>query len=369
MQKYRNWLAVLLLASLASIAWAQGGPQSANIFEVPKDSQAERQQTQPGNNAPVWREVQAGTPQYTSVRGVDAGVLIQPPARFVTQENATTAGEAWRLFRNGPVTLYGSLALTLVVLAIALFYWRKGTIKLHSPPSGKVIERFTAIERTVHWTVAISFVILSVSGLVLLFGKHVLLPVIGYSLFAFLTQILKQMHNFVGPVFVLGLIVIFITFVRDNFPSPKDWLWVRKAGGLASGEHIPSDRFNAGEKVWFWMGVLVLGGVIGVSGLVLDFPNFLQSRSTMQFYHAIHVVGSLIFMCLALGHIYMGTIGMQGAYRAMRYGYVDETWAREHHEYWYNDVKAGKIPAVRTPAGREAVEQGIAAARAAVSGE
>jgi formate dehydrogenase subunit gamma len=369
MRIINRWCAAFAAVLACSGVLAQGGPQPANIFEVPKDSQVQRQQTQPGNNAPMWREVQAGTPQYTTAQGIDAGILIQPPAKFVTQQNATTAGEAWRQFRNGPVTIYGGLAVLFVALAIGLFYWRKGTIQLHGAPTGKAIERFTAWERTVHWTVAISFVILAISGLVLLFGKHVVLPVIGYSLFAFLTQILKQMHNFVGPVFVLGLLVIFFTFIRDNFPSPKDWQWVRKAGGLISGEHVPSDRFNAGEKVWFWMGVLVLGAVVGATGLVLDFPNFMQARSTMQFAHSIHVTGSLLFLCLALGHIYMGTLGMQGAYRAMRYGYVDETWAKEHHEYWYNDVKSGKIPAVRSSSGREAIEQGVAAARIAVSGE
>jgi formate dehydrogenase subunit gamma len=369
MRRFGNCIALLVALAASSIAAAQGGPQSANIFEVPKESQAQRQQTQPGNNAPMWREVQAGTPQYTTDRGVDAGVLIQPPAKFVTQQTATTAGEAWRQFRNGPVKQWGGAAFLLAILAAALFYWRKGTIKLHGAPTGKVIERFTGWERMVHWTVAISFTILAISGLVLLFGKHVLLPVIGYSLFSALTQLLKLMHNFVGPIFMVGLLFIFFTFLRDNVPSPKDWLWIRKAGGLLSGEHVPSDRFNAGEKVWFWLGALVLGGVVGVSGLVLDFPNFLQSRSTMQFYHGVHVVGALIFMCLALGHIYMGTIGMQGAFRAMRYGYVDETWAREHHEYWYNDVKSGKIGAIRSPSGRTEIEQGVAAARVAASGE
>ncbi len=193
----------------------------------------------------------------------------------------------------------------------------------------------------VHWGAAISFVLLATTGIVILFGKHILLPVLGYTLFAWLAILAKNVHNFVGPVFAFCTILMFVTFVKDNLPKASDFEWVAKAGGLFSGKHVPSGRFNAGEKGWFWVGVTLLGVVVSVTGFVLNFPNFEQGRALMQQANVIHAVAAVVFMTLALGHIYMGTIGVEGAYDAMRIGYVDEVWAKEHHELWYQEVVAG----------------------------
>ena len=152
--------------------------------------------------------------------------------------------------------------------------------------------------------------------------------------------------------------MLFFTFVKDNLPRVYDFIWVRKFGGLFSDEHVPSHRFNAGEKVWFWGGLASLGLIVGASGLVLDFPNFGQTRNTMQIANIVHMVGSLMFILGALGHIYMGTVGVAGAYQAMRTGEVDETWAKEHHEYWYDDIKAGKIKPVAEATPRAGQTQG-----------
>lgn len=135
---------------------------------------------------------------------------------------------------------------------------------------------------------------------------------------------------------------MFVTFVKDNIWKAYDFLWVKKAGGMLSGEHVPSGRFNAGEKAWFWIGVTLLGVVMGVTGLVLDFPNFDQGRALMQQANVIHDIAAVLFIALAFAHIYMGTIGVEGAYESMRTGMVDETWAKEHHEYWYDEVKGGQ---------------------------
>jgi formate dehydrogenase subunit gamma len=158
------------------------------------------------------------------------------------------------------------------------------------------------------------------------------------------------MHNFAGPVFAVSLVVIFVTFLRDNIPNRDDVVWLLKGGGLLSGKEVPSHRFNGGEKLVFWGGVFFLGIVVVSSGFVLDkiLPGLVYERGTMQIAHMIHAVATILMMAMFIGHIYIGTIGMQGAYQGMRTGYVDETWAREHHEYWYNDIKAGKIPAQRT---------------------
>jgi formate dehydrogenase subunit gamma len=237
-----------------------------------------------------------------------------------------------------------------VLLAIAMFYFSKGAIKTHGADTGRKIERFTPFERAAHWSNAIAFSILAISGLVMAFGKFFLQPVIGNTLFGWLTWALKTLHNFAGPLFAVSLVIVFVTFVRDNWPQKGDMNWLLKGGGLIADGEPPSNRFNAGEKLIFWGGVFFLGVVVVASGLVLDklLPGLVYERATMQIAHMVHAVATVLMMCLFLGHIYLGTIGLQGAYKAMRTGYVDETWAKEHHQYWYDDVKAGKIAAQRS---------------------
>lgn len=320
-----------------------GGVQGADIMSIAptdNDTQAQRQKSQPLNNSPFWREVNSSKEHYTSLKGREMGVLIQ------------TGGEDWRLLRNGPVTQIGGWVLVAVVLLISAFFGAKGQIKLKEKPTGRRIERFTRFERTVHWSLAISFVTLGLTGLALLFGKHVVLPVFGHGAFSWIAAISKNVHNFIGPLFAVSVLFAFFTFVRDNIPNARDLLWLKKGGGLLTGEHVPSHRFNAGEKVWFWVGVFGLGIVVAASGFVLDFPNFDQTRGTMQLAWTFHAIGALLFVTMSLGHIYIGTLGMEGAYQAMKTGYVDESWAKEHHEDWYDDVKAGRIPAVRSAAGK-----------------
>ena len=306
--------------------------------------QAQRQVTQPGNNAPVWRDVRSGDPAYTSIKGQETNVLIQPTMKLPGQP-ALTGGEAWRLFRNGLITPIGGWLLVAVVVLIGAFYAWKGPVKLGGKPTGRLIERFNWLERYAHWVMGISFVILAVTGVVILFGKHVLLPVIGYTLFAWLTTLSKNLHNFVGPLFVISLVFFILLYVRDNWPKGHDFKWFASFGGMFGGKHVPSGRFNGGEKAWFWIGVVVLSLVVSVTGLILNFPNFEQVRAVMIQANIIHAIAAIAVIALAIGHIYMGTIGVEGAYRSMRNGYVDEAWAKEHHELWYEDVKSGKVKA------------------------
>lgn len=391
-------LSIATLCLIASSAWAQklqvepvkppeqaapapaapessGGIKSQNIFEVKPDasadpnyakqSNAERQKVQPGNNAPVWRQVGQGTTGYTSLpyaQAPEAGNMIQ---RFVQYpgSNFTNAGEAWRQVRNNWIIPYGGSLIVIALVALGLFYWRKGSIGLHGVETGKLIERFTYFERAAHWTNAIAFCALAISGIVMAFGKFFLLPIIGGSLFGWLTFALKNLHNFVGPLFAVSLVVVIATFVRDNLPSKEDIQWVLKGGGLFSGEEVASHRFNAGEKILFWGGVFLLGLIVVGSGLVLNklIPGFMYYRETMQVSHMIHAAAGMLMMAMFLGHIYMGTIGMKGAYKAMKTGYVDETWAKEHHALWAEDIAAGKIPAQRSAAN----PSGMAAAASA----
>jgi formate dehydrogenase subunit gamma len=313
----------------------------------PGDSNAQREKSQPGNNAPMWRAVKE-TGGTSSLPGTEQGVLVQPFVQY-PGSRWTSAGEAWRQVRNQWLIPYGGALLFIVVLAIGLFYWRKGRLG-HAENTGGAIERFTPFERAAHWSNATAFVVLAVSGLVMAFGKFLLLPLIGSLLFGWLTYALKTAHNLVGPLFVVSLVVVLLTFVRDNLPQRGDFTWLRRGGGLLGGHEVPSNRFNAGEKLVFWGGALLLGGIVAVSGLVLDklLPGLAYLRGDMQIAHMIHISAAVLMMALLLGHIYIGTLGMRGAYRAMRDGYVDEDWAAEHHALWLDDIRTGKIPAQRS---------------------
>lgn len=343
-----------------------GGIRGANIFEIAPDASkdpkyteqtnAERGKAQPGNNAPMWRDVGKGVTGYSSLPYAESGNLIQPFVNY-PGSRLTNAGEAWRQVRNNWIIPYGGSVLLIVMVAIGLFYAAKGSIPTHGAPTGRVIERFTYFERAAHWVNAIAFVALAVSGIVMAFGKFFLLPIIGSTLFGWLTYALKNLHNFAGPLFAVSLVVVFVTFVKDNLPAKEDIQWLLKGGGLFSGVEVPSHRFNAGEKVVFWAGVFFFGLIVVGSGLFLDklLPSVDYSRGNMQVAHMIHASAAVLMMAMFMGHIYLGTIGMKGAYKAMKTGYVDETWAKEHHQLWHDDVKAGKIPAQRSPGPIDAV--------------
>jgi formate dehydrogenase subunit gamma len=341
---------------------AKSGIQGQNIFDVKPDASedpnyaqqtnGERAKVQPGNNAPMWRKVGEGVTGYSSLpksQAPEAGNLIQPFVQY-PGSRLTNAGEAWRQVRNNWLIPYGGALLLLMVLALAIFYKTKGEIKNHAPDTGRKIERFTPFERAAHWANAIAFVILGVSGVVMAFGKFFLLPIMGATLFGWLTYLLKNAHNFAGPLFAVSLVVVFVTFVKDNFPQKGDINWLLKGGGLFGGSEPASNRFNAGEKIVFWGGVFSLGLLVVSSGFVLDkiVPGLVYERGTMQIAHMVHAVATVLMMVMFIAHIYLGTIGMQGAYQGMKTGYVDETWGKEHHEFWYDDVKAGHIPAQRS---------------------
>lgn len=349
-------------SGVAPAAPTLGGVQGVNIFEVKPDASsdpdyakqtnAERAKVQPGNNAPMWRQIAAGVTGTSSLpksEAPEAGNLIQPFVQY-PGSRLTNAGEAWRQVRNNWLIPYGGSLLLIVVLAIAIYYFGKGSIKTRGAPTGRKIERFTPFERSAHWSNAIAFVALAISGVVIAFGKFFIEPVIGATLFGWLSYALKNLHNFAGPLFAVSLVIVFITFLRSNWPQKGDLHWLRTGGGLVTGAEPPSNRFNAGEKLVFWGGVFFLGLIVVSSGFVLDrlLPGLVYERSTMQIAHMVHAVATMLMMAMFLGHIYLGTIGMQGAYQGMKTGYVDETWAREHHAYWYEDVKAGAIPAQRS---------------------
>lgn len=284
----------------------------------------------PGWNVPPkWSDVEQKA-QYASVPGRETNVLIQD------------AGQDWRKLRNGPITFYGGIVVLVVPAILLLFFVAKGTIKLQGTPTGRLIERFNSAERVAHWTMGLSFVALALTGLALFFGKYVLLPWMGASAFAGIASVAKMIHNFVGPLFMFSMVVFIVLFIRDNIWRAYDMAWLGKFGGLLSGEHVPSGRFSAGEKGWFWIGVVLFGITASISGAILLFPNWNTSRELMGEASMVHASIACLFIAMSMAHIYLGTIGTAGAYQAMREGYVDEAWAKEHHEIWYDEVKSGK---------------------------
>ena len=340
------------------------GVQSANIFEIGPDAESdpnyakqtngERAKVQPGNNAPIWRQVGGGVTGFSSLpksEAPEAGNLIQPFVQY-PGSRFTNAGEAWRQVRNNWLIPYGGALLLIVLGAIGLFYWRVGTIKLHGKPTGRKIERFTPFERSAHWANAIAFSILAISGLVMAFGQFLLLPIIGAHAVR-LADLCAQERPQLRRPGVRG-----VAGDRDRHLHPRQPAGQGRPELAAQGRrHVLGDtkssrgRFNAGEKVVFWGGVFVLGLVVVASGLVLDklVPGLVYERSTMQIAHMVHSVSNILMLVMFMGHIYLGTLGTEGAIEGMKTGYVDETWAREHHELWYDDVKSGRIPAQRSP--------------------
>ena len=351
---FRRAFALLAMVFLSFAATAQtpqmGSDQSPATNPVDAGyakQQQERQITQPLNNQPVWSEVRSGTPQFTSLPGRETNVLIQPQ------------GQTWRALRS-PVIGLGGAIIALAVVGLAVFYLFRGKLDYEKRPGDRVIERFKPIDRYAHWLLAITWVALAITGLILSIGKTVLLPLIGYTLFSWLAAFSKNVHNFVGPILIIAIPLMFVRFVRDNGLGMEDVKWFTNIVGYFKGHEYPSGKFNAGEKLVFWIVLVLLSTILVASGLVLLFPNFDQTRSTMQYANIIHVVCAYVAMALACVHIYLGTIGMRDAYRAMRDGYVDASWAKHHHLRWYEDIVAGRaretfvdpaVAAQRTEAG------------------
>lgn len=270
----------------------------------------------------TWRAIRMGEPGIVTGQPAARGVLIQ------------SEGEAWRAARNGRVVLWSALAIVGVMAAIAAFYLWRGKIRMEGGPSGKLILRFTSIERIGHWLTAGSFLVLAFTGLMLLFGRWVMVPVLGKDVFSFLAWSGKWLHNLFGFAFMAGLFMILVLWVRDNVWDRYDWGWIKGGGGLLkAGVHPPAGKFNFGQKTQYWM-VILVGLVVSYTGLNLIFPFAFASLAGMQVLQILHAVAAVVMILFMLGHIYIGTIGMEGASSAMTTGYVDLEWAREHHSAW-----------------------------------
>lgn len=316
----------------------------------------------------LWRALRFDEARITaSNSGPAATTLIQD------------GGMRWLQFREGPLATYGGYLLLGTLAALALFYLIRGRIRIDGEKTGRTVERFKSVERFGHWLLAGSFVLLGITGLLSLFGRTVLIPLFGHEAFSVLAVGSKWIHNNVSWAFMIALVMIFVMWVVHNLPDRTDLNWLAKGGGIFTKGHPPAKKFNAGQKLIFWS-VIVFGTSISVSGLALLFPfeinmfaatfaklnsfgvsgalglgelpTTLAPHEEMQLAQLWHAIVSFVLMAIVLAHIYIGSVGMEGAYDAMGSGHVEEQWAREHHSLWVEEVEAkqAETPKGATPA-------------------
>ena len=254
------------------------------------------------------------------------------------------AGRDWRHFHEVTLRWIGAVAILGVLALLLIFYVTRGMVRIESGRSGRTIVRFSAAERFVHWMTATCFVILALSGLNITFGRPLLLPLMNPEAFTTWSEWAKYAHNYLSFPFTLGVVLIFLMWIAWNFPSRVDVEWLREGGGIVGKKHPPSDRFNAGQKLIYWI-VVLGGGAVAVSGYVLMFPFYGTNIANMQLAEIVHGVAAVLFVAVMLGHIYIGTMGMEGAFEGMWDGTVDANWAKQHHSLWAEKEAAkGKIP-------------------------
>lgn len=345
--------AVLILAGVYAAISVGGGlwltDRTAVAQGTTGEAGADVQGQVPGNtlgnnsDSDLWRAIRRGAEGSVSAPGGQSGVLIQ------------SEGDNWRAIRNGPVSTYGVWGLLGIIAILAVFFAVRGRITIEAGRSNQTIQRFNAVERFSHWLMAGSFIILGLTGLNMLYGRYFLPDVIGTTAFSAITSWGKYAHNYLAFAFMAGLVLSFVLWVVHNIPNRTDLNWLLKGGGLfTKHSHPPAEKFNAGQKILFWL--VTLGGFsISVSGLALLFPfeipmfaktfavlnvfgfglpeqlTMMQEVQLAQLWHS--VVG-LILTIVIVGHIYIGSVGMEGAFDAMGDGEVDLNWAKEHHELW-----------------------------------
>jgi len=248
-------------------------------------------------------------------------------------------GREWRRFHEVWLHWIGAVAVLGMLAMLTIFYLVRGMVRMESGPSGIKIVRFSAFERFVHWMTATCFIILALSGLNITFGKNVLLPLMGPSAFSTWSLAAKYAHNFISFPFILGVILIFFMWLGGNIPNKVDIAWFKRGGGIIGRDQPPAERFNGGQKGVYW--VVVLGGTaVAISGYLLMFPFFGTTIAGMQLAQVVHGVVAVLFIAAMLAHIYIGTIGMEGAFEAMGKGTVDLKWAEEHHSLWLQEEQA-----------------------------
>jgi formate dehydrogenase subunit gamma len=282
------------------------------------------------------------------------GERVKPLVVDVTEVLRQPGGRDWRRAHGSDVRYAGGWAIFGICFVLAAFLFARGRIKIAQGPSGVTVERFGAIERANHWMTASAFILLGLTGLVIMYGKPILLPLMGEPGFELLAWWSAWLHMGAAVPFVIGVLVMIVLWLRENLPTRLDWHWLKRGGGFLrdDGENPPARKFNAGQKIVFW-GVVLGGLALLASGLALMFPFFAFGYVGMQTVQIAHAALALLMIALIIGHIYIGTIGMEGAFDAMWSGRVDRNWAKEHHSLWVRSKEASSSGADQSrPAAR-----------------
>jgi formate dehydrogenase subunit gamma len=317
-------LAVLVLAALCPAAAQQASSTNPTQSAVNEEQLLQQLKTIQGRS---------------SIPDTKAYTLEQP------------AGRDWRHFHEVTLRWIGALAILGVLVLLVGFYLWRGMVRIESGRSGRTVVRFNAAERFVHWMTATCFVILALSGLNITFGKPLLLPLMSPEAFTAWSEWAKYAHNYLSFPFTLGVVLIFLIWIGGNIPNRVDVEWIRRGGGMIGHDHPPAQRFNGGQKLIYWI-VVLGGGAMAVSGYVLIFPFYGTDVHAMQNAEMVHGVVGVLFVAAMLAHIYIGTIGMEGAFEAMGQGTVDLNWAKEHHSLWLEEQASSAQPGASQPAPR-----------------
>jgi formate dehydrogenase subunit gamma len=270
-----------------------------------------------------------------SIPDAKSGTLIQP------------AGRDWREFHQVTLPWIATIAILGMLALLVIFYLTRGMVKIEAGRSGRTVVRFNAFERFVHWMTATCFIALALSGLNITFGKQILTPLLGPETFAAWSQWAKYAHNYLSFPFTIGVVLILLMWIGGNIPNRTDVEWIKRGGGIVGNDHPPAYKFNAGQKMIYWI-VVIGGGASAVTGYLLMFPFYATDIAGMQLAQIVHGVVGALFVAAMLAHIYIGTIGMEGAFEAMATGEVDENWAKQHHALWLEEERK-KAPSGATP--------------------
>ncbi|NJO34970.1 MAG: formate dehydrogenase subunit gamma [Rhodospirillales bacterium] len=305
----------------------------AAAFTAPAMAQQQRQPTEVNPTAQSVKEREL-LKELNKIQGRST----LPDARTRVLEQP--AGRDWRQFHQVTLRWIGAIAILGMLAVLVLFYLIRGMVRIENGRSGRTLVRFNAFERFVHWMTATCFIVLAVSGLNITFGRELLTPLFGLEAFASWSQWAKYAHNYLSFPFTLGVVLMFLMWIAWNFPSGVDFQWIREGGGIIGKNHPPARRFNAGQKLIYWI-VVLGGGAAAITGYLLMFPFYATDVAGMQLAQMVHGIVGVVFIAIMLAHIYIGTIGMQGAFEAMGKGEVDVNWAQQHHSLWL-EKEAGK---------------------------
>ena len=357
-RRQRYWR-ITLWSVVLVVVGAMALPLSGYLYVGLSDAFAQSGAEETNPRANYWRAVREGQPGSgaggTSYSSVTGRPMPGSDALWLNREaDNLISGSAqnWRQIRNRVIAVYGGWILFGLIVVMLHFYAIRGKIKLEDGRSGARILRWTAWERFVHWTTAVSFLVLAVTGLSLLFGRSILIPIMGPEGFAAWAAVAMYLHELVGPwIFTPAVAILLSMWLVHNLPERGDLEWWLKGGGIIGKSHPSSGRVNSGEKLWFWF-IATVGVACIVTGVILAFPlEWEQTRSTMQLSSVIHGAAALLWIGFWMGHAYIGTIGTEGALEGMTTGYVDANWAKQHHDRWYEQVADTAEPAAEKPAG------------------